>query len=477
MNKHVKISEQSTSSAETPDKKSIKPEEKKLNVLFIGDADTDFPSSYARDILNSGLVTGDVVSTQGDVVQLFNLMQTNLNDDYDIVSVMFSNSVPDAKTDTIEILKVMFNNVIKSGAKLITISPPTKEFAPYGYVKYPNTEEIATWMNTESDANYNIDAFNLTRNKIFFQKNRLLLNREGHLMIAKRWLAFLAKLQPENKNSIIKKASRIKDSDKLDKNGKSSFKMGDKSPKIMLIQRRLRSLEYKLDTNESKIGEFGKSTYNAVKMFQLINELPVTGEIDAQTARTILNSSAKSFSKWGAMFTKAPDFIKKLGLDAQDADTAATITRSVASAAAAPASLGSSARASTSKNGKLSASELKSIGGNNRLIPKAADAFLEMEKAAKEDGVIFDVTDSYRTYEVQDAKFDWERYNETGEKKKRGTNIAMAYPGTSNHGWGKAIDVFPKKAQDWIKQNGEKYGWSWAEGRSVGEDWHFTYVE
>ena len=33
----------------------------------------------------------------------------------------------------------------------------------------------------------------------------------------------------------------------------------------------------------------------------------------------------------------------------------------------------------------------------------------------------------------------------------------------SNHGWGNAIDVSGYEAQQWIKKNGENYGWYWGE--------------
>ena len=619
-----------TKSVNTQDTSNV--DKKLLNVLFIGDGDTESPNSYAAVILQTGLVTGDIVSTQGDITKLFSLLQSSLNESYDVVSFMFSNSTPDLKADTIDLLNVMFSRIKNLDLKLITISSPTKEFAPYGYVKYANTEKIAEWMATESYADYNINAYELTNNPEFFSKNKILLNKVGQLAIAKKWLAYLVKLQPKSFDDIKKKIADIGLDDTLNN---KTFTIGDKSPKIMELQRRLRSLEYKIDTNESDTGEFGKSTFTAVKMFQLINELPVTGKLDTSTVNNILSSEAKSFSKWGSLFAMAPEFIKKLVLGTRDTDTSSTSAGSSVSLGTSnevPQNLPSykhisggstinrkafldaiayaegterypnngyytlftgkqfdslashpnisicapikgkktcstaagryqflsstwkrlglsdfsktnqdkgalmllkpkllaavdsgdwptvftganriwasfpgdaygqggksmdqmlkfietrikelggtvgDTSSSTGKNGKLSNSELVSIGPGHRLSPKAAATFLEMEKAAKEDGVTFDVSDSYRTFEIQNDKFDWERYRESGERKKRGTNIAMALPGTSNHGWGNAIDVFPKKAQDWIKQNGEKYGWSWAEGRSVGEDWHFTYV-
>lgn len=53
---------------------------------------------------------------------------------------------------------------------------------------------------------------------------------------------------------------------------------------------------------------------------------------------------------------------------------------------------------------------------------------------------------------------------------------AAAFPGTSNHGWGLAVDVKTRQAAAWIVRNGHRFGWSWDEGRRVGEWWHFRYV-
>lgn len=53
---------------------------------------------------------------------------------------------------------------------------------------------------------------------------------------------------------------------------------------------------------------------------------------------------------------------------------------------------------------------------------------------------------------------------------------AAAEPGTSNHGWGLAVDIPFPDAQAWIMRNGERFGWSHDEGARVGEAWHFRYV-
>ena len=48
--------------------------------------------------------------------------------------------------------------------------------------------------------------------------------------------------------------------------------------------------------------------------------------------------------------------------------------------------------------------------------------------------------------------------------------------GTSNHGWGIAVDTPVAQVQRWIMSNGPRYGWSHAEGARVGEPHHFVYV-
>ena len=60
-------------------------------------------------------------------------------------------------------------------------------------------------------------------------------------------------------------------------------------------------------------------------------------------------------------------------------------------------------------------------------------------------------------------------------RKPGGVNVASPDLG-SNHEDGRAVDIHPAAIQEWFKSNGRLYGWSWDEGRRVGENWHFRYV-
>lgn len=153
------------------------------------------------------------------------------------------------------------------------------------------------------------------------------------------------------------------------------------------------------------------------------------------------------------------------------------------------------------KNGNLDSSELTTLrslglnfsGAGNRLSHAAAADFAvmykDMPQNVKDDLAL---TDGYRSYEVQYEKFDWDLYIATGGSKddtrakpgatraKVGTNggVKIAFPGTSNHGWGNAIDIGGSYVREWMRLNGFKYNWSWYEGAldSVKEVWHFTWT-
>ncbi len=145
--------------------------------------------------------------------------------------------------------------------------------------------------------------------------------------------------------------------------------------------------------------------------------------------------------------------------------------------AASPAT-GSCAGRSTGgyANGAIPASALcpLSYAPGHLLRADAAAAFNRLTDAAKAArGVPVCVTDSYRSYSEQVRLY--------AEKPS-----LAAVPGTSNHGWGVAVDLcggvqsYGTSAYLWMKANAPAYGWvhpSWAEpGGSRQEPWHWEYV-
>jgi len=108
-----------------------------------------------------------------------------------------------------------------------------------------------------------------------------------------------------------------------------------------------------------------------------------------------------------------------------------------------------------------------------QLVADAAAAFNRMSRYhAATTGSPLCVTDSYRSYQDQVAVY----------QSKPGL---AAVPGTSEHGWGKAVDLCGgveragSPAYDWMKANAPRFGWfhpDWAEpSGSRPEAWHWEF--
>jgi D-alanyl-D-alanine carboxypeptidase len=118
------------------------------------------------------------------------------------------------------------------------------------------------------------------------------------------------------------------------------------------------------------------------------------------------------------------------------------------------------------ENGRIPAALLKSLGtGNHRLWAPAADKFKAMSAAAARDGVHLGVNDSYRSYAEQvDMARRKGLYSQGG---------LAAKPGTSDHGWGKSVDLaLDGRAQSWMRTHAAQYGFT---ANVPRESWHWTY--
>lgn len=117
-------------------------------------------------------------------------------------------------------------------------------------------------------------------------------------------------------------------------------------------------------------------------------------------------------------------------------------------------------------NGRIPPAELVGIGhGDHRLHGPAAQAFQQMESAARADGVSFGVIASYRDFPSQQRIAQ--------EKGLYSQGGLAAAPGTSNHGWGLSVDLdLNPAAQEWMRANGPRFGFVEDVPR---EPWHWTY--
>ena len=143
------------------------------------------------------------------------------------------------------------------------------------------------------------------------------------------------------------------------------------------------------------------------------------------------------------------------------------------------------------QNGKLPADIMRPITPSGKLHHLAARAWEALHDAAMqaEGTKPFKPTssaDAYRSFDQQLAGF-MSRFvlKDTGTNTTRTYEgkkwflkkgmAPMASPGTSNHGWGLAVDVWSANGArlDWMLQNCEKFGFSW---EVQSEPWHIRYV-
>jgi|SRR3954454_16861813 hypothetical protein len=120
-------------------------------------------------------------------------------------------------------------------------------------------------------------------------------------------------------------------------------------------------------------------------------------------------------------------------------------------------------------NGRLTNRELGSIPGG-RLEKATAASWLRLRAhIGNKHGVWICPTSTrtaYRTYGEQ--QYFWNLYTS-------GRGNLAARPGSSNHGWGLAVDVATTTMARLINQHGAPFGWQKRWSDAPSEWWHFKY--
>lgn len=139
-------------------------------------------------------------------------------------------------------------------------------------------------------------------------------------------------------------------------------------------------------------------------------------------------------------------------------------------------------------NGDIDTSYMRVISSDGAMLYRtAAEAFYAMQLAALREGILLQpssVFDAYRPYKVQERIF-LERYKTIwlpfvdkkvwqGKTWYKWSGATAAAPGTSNHGWGLAIDIKDSSGSRlaWLVRNAPTYGFYW---EIQDEAWHLRY--
>lgn len=117
-------------------------------------------------------------------------------------------------------------------------------------------------------------------------------------------------------------------------------------------------------------------------------------------------------------------------------------------------------------NGQLASSELSPIPGG-QLEHLAAAAWNAPQGPAANNLRPSGPNSSYRL-KSPESQYGTQEYFYSHQPP------LAAYPGTSNHGWGKAVDLAEEWMRGWIDDHGARFGWKKTEAFS--EWWHVNYV-
>lgn len=119
-------------------------------------------------------------------------------------------------------------------------------------------------------------------------------------------------------------------------------------------------------------------------------------------------------------------------------------------------------------NGNLPNSALSPIAGGGRLANDAAAGWNALAvHVYKQTGHKIRASEGYRTLDRQN--YFWDLY-------QSGQGNLAAYPGTSNHGLGIAVDLASQTDRSMIDSYGERFGWSKSWSDAPGEWWHIKFA-
>lgn len=275
-----------------------------LNILFLGERLRD-SNSFAKQVLNSGKVTGTIVSkTHMSIDTALRLLETNLTRQFNVVVIMIGSKDVSEKTSDIakQKLERLYELAKSDGAKVIAISNPTKKFS-YGHeVRFPSNDALAQWIEKQQTvSDYIVSANSLTDSELFFEKDGITLNEQGQLIIAKQLLIALKDLGADVEYEDVEDTVIGDDTSKFNKNVKKLAKGSATSDLVDVskLQKRLAFLGYDIDdTSELTSKKIGPATKTAIKDFQLLNGLTQSGELTPATMRVLYSGGAVNYSLW-----------------------------------------------------------------------------------------------------------------------------------------------------------------------------------
>jgi GH24 family phage-related lysozyme (muramidase)/lysophospholipase L1-like esterase len=257
---------------------------KKIRVLFIGDNETNADWSYARLLLRTRQITGNIIA-RNDVStsSVLTMLQNSISEKYDVVSIMAGGNDGASRSpySAIKNFEAMFSLVKNAGAKLVVITNPTKEFVTsrdkyYKKDGYPSNDKISNWLQTSTPADVVIDTGEFT--ELDFTKDHVHLDTDAHKQIAIQW-----------KRQVLELFNLDVKQDDQDDNS-VLLQFGDTGSDVIKMQTALVNLGYSIGP-EGIDGKFGPETRSGLKQFQHDITVEDSGKLDVDTKNILFKKA------------------------------------------------------------------------------------------------------------------------------------------------------------------------------------------
>jgi len=257
---------------------------KKIRVLFIGDNETNADWSYARLLLRTRQITGNIIARNDiSTSSVLTMLQNSISEKYDVVSIMAGGNDGASRSPyaAIKNFEAMFSLVKNVGAKLVVITNPTKEFVTsrdkyYKKDGYPSNDKISNWLQTSSVADVVIDTGEFT--ELDFTKDHVHLDTDAHKQIASQW-----------KRQVLELFNLDVKQDDQDDNS-VLLQFGDTGSDVIKMQTALVNLGYSIGP-EGIDGKFGPETRSGLKQFQHDITVEDSGKLDVDTKNILFKKA------------------------------------------------------------------------------------------------------------------------------------------------------------------------------------------
>jgi hypothetical protein len=246
----------------------LEAEQQLIKALFIGDIQTVSSTSFARKLLRTPLIDGQVDGrANASISDLELALQNNVLENFDVVTIFPGLIYKEKSADTIiQTLTTMFSLVKEYNCVLVAITNTTAEFTDKPEL-YKFNNIVSDWISKQTISDVTIDTTEFS--DLDFIKSGRLLDSDAQNIIAQQWISDTL---PKINNDLV-----TIDSTEI-------IPLDDDS--IKELQTKLLSLGYFVGPNEVD-GKLNQYTTSALVKFQRDSGVDVTGEYDKQTAEKL----------------------------------------------------------------------------------------------------------------------------------------------------------------------------------------------